>query len=161
METQSRTAELIHHNCSLELSPESDSENKSQKGLQNIVFGKYEIGVWYSSPYSNEFQSCLKLFICEFCLKCMNSSLILKRHKAKCPLNGPPGLYISMKSIAKLIVFLLLFKVLKFTKKTAFLFLKSTVIRRRNIVRIFVCWPNCFSITRHCFLMLNHFYFML
>ena len=95
-EAQSRTAQLIHVNSALESETETDeSSSNRQTGVQSIVFGKRLIDVWYSSPYSDDFQNCLKLFICEFCLKCMNSSLILQRHSSKCSLRHPPGMCIS------------------------------------------------------------------
>lgn len=93
---------MIHENSYLEI--ESNKLNNintlndkevitsiiNQTSVKKVQFGKHEISVWYDSPYS-EFQNCLKLFICEFCLKCMNSSIILQHHQMKCPLKHPPG----------------------------------------------------------------------
>lgn len=94
---------MIHENSYLEIESNnlndinvlnSKEENKkiitNQTTVKKVQFGGHEISVWYDSPYS-EFQNCLKLFICEFCLKCMNSSIILQHHKMKCPLKHPPG----------------------------------------------------------------------
>lgn len=92
LDAQSRTAEQFHLNSALELQPENRPTSPTRhSGVESIVFGKHQIDVWYTSPYSDDFQSCLKLYICEFCLKCMNSSRIFERHSAKCTLRHPPG----------------------------------------------------------------------
>lgn len=61
------------------------------KNIQFIEFGKYEIETWYFSPYPEEFHSCTKLYICEFCLKYMKKKKTLIKHKLKCDLRHPPG----------------------------------------------------------------------
>ena len=117
IDAQARTAQMIHENSALELattttttatkmandsnemktSEQNFDENqeiqqqKKKPGIETIIFGKHEISVWYNSQYSDEFQNCLRLYICEFCLKCMNSSIILDRHMEKCTLKHPPG----------------------------------------------------------------------
>lgn len=89
-EAQSRAAELIQEQL--------DSDKKKQRGrpplttyLKSIVMGKYEMDVWYASPYPDEYVSLPKLYICEFCLKYFNSPLIMKRHVIKCTSKYPPG----------------------------------------------------------------------
>ena len=73
-----------------------DLEN-SLKGLPNtkttryIEMGKYEMEVWYQSPYPEDFTCLPKIYICEFCLKYMKSSTVLRRHAAKCVWKHPPG----------------------------------------------------------------------
>ncbi|XP_022098508.1 histone acetyltransferase KAT7-like [Acanthaster planci] len=59
--------------------------------LKKIDFGRFELGTWYSSPYPEEYARLPKLYICEFCLKYMKSSTILRRHTAKCVWRHPPG----------------------------------------------------------------------
>eukprot|EP01096_Ripella_sp_DP13-Kostka_P009894 TRINITY_DN3818_c0_g1_i1.p1 TRINITY_DN3818_c0_g1~~TRINITY_DN3818_c0_g1_i1.p1 ORF type:complete len:418 (+),score=193.17 TRINITY_DN3818_c0_g1_i1:24-1256(+) len=61
------------------------------KNINTIELGKYEIDAWYFSPYPEEFASCTKLFLCEFCLKYMRKKKTLQRHKLKCQLKHPPG----------------------------------------------------------------------
>ena len=53
--------------------------------------GRYEMDIWYSSPYPEEFLNLPKLYICEFCLKYFGSPIILERHAIKCVLKCPPG----------------------------------------------------------------------
>lgn len=71
------------------------AKSKSNHGnqLKSIVLGKWEMETWYTSPYPNpyEYLSLPKLYICEFCLKYFNSSLIMKRHVIKCSYRHPPG----------------------------------------------------------------------
>lgn len=58
--------------------------------VELVQFGKYEINTWFTAPYIEEgYQT--KLFICEFCLKCLSSSAVYLRHKLKCTLKRPPG----------------------------------------------------------------------
>lgn len=98
---------MIHENSASELSETITDSNeikhettvddnqeiqtKKKPGIEKIIFGRHELSVWYNSQYSDEYQNCQRLFICEFCLKCMNSSIILNRHMEKCSLKHPPG----------------------------------------------------------------------
>ena len=79
---------------------ELESENKgrtSQKvsgppsKIKCINFGGYEIETWYAAPYPEEYSRNRVLYICEFCLKYMNSDYVAWRHKLKCPAKHPPG----------------------------------------------------------------------
>lgn len=90
--------------------PEHDSPltaNREKCGLGNpgegtvkkLEFGRFELNTWYSSPYPEEYARLPKLYICEFCLKYMRSSTILRRHLAKCIWRHPPGDEIYRKGI--------------------------------------------------------------
>lgn len=59
--------------------------------IKCISFGGYEIETWYASPYPEEYSRNRVLYICEFCLKYMNSDFVAWRHKLKCPAKHPPG----------------------------------------------------------------------
>ena len=61
------------------------------KGTKFIELGKFEIKVWYQSPYPEEYSRVPKLYLCEFCLRYMKSATILKRHTSKCVWRHPPG----------------------------------------------------------------------
>lgn len=63
----------------------------SSKGVKSIEMGRFDMDVWYQAPYPEEFARLPKLFLCEFCLKYMKSSTILRRHAAKCVWQHPPG----------------------------------------------------------------------
>ncbi|KAF5018282.1 hypothetical protein F66182_9747 [Fusarium sp. NRRL 66182] len=65
------------------------SENASQ--IECIEFGGWEIDTWYAAPYPAEYSRNRVLYICEFCLKYMNSDYVAWRHKLKCPAKHPPG----------------------------------------------------------------------
>lgn len=109
-QAEMRNAELIHQNSALELASENsdDQDDSSNNGdsnpssaasssttlVKSIIFGKHEIDVWYTSPYSDDFQNCLKLFICEYCLKCMNLQVVYHRHVTKCTRRHPPGKFL-------------------------------------------------------------------
>lgn len=59
--------------------------------IKYINFGGYEIETWYAAPYPEEYSRNRVLYICEFCLKYMNSDYVAWRHKLKCPSKHPPG----------------------------------------------------------------------
>ncbi|KAI6709321.1 hypothetical protein JHW43_008135 [Diplocarpon mali] len=59
--------------------------------IEYIEFGEYQIDIWYAAPYPEEYSRNKALFICEFCLKYMESDIVAWRHKTKCPWKHPPG----------------------------------------------------------------------
>ena len=59
--------------------------------IKCISFGGFEIDTWYAAPYPEEYSRNRVLYICEFCLKYMNSDFVAWRHKLKCPAKHPPG----------------------------------------------------------------------
>ncbi|KAL9015799.1 MAG: hypothetical protein Q9185_006813, partial [Variospora sp. 1 TL-2023] len=59
--------------------------------IKCVHFGGYEIETWYAAPYPEEYSRNRVLYICEFCLKYMNSDYVAWRHKLKCPAKHPPG----------------------------------------------------------------------
>lgn len=85
-EAQAKAAELIQEQLCGE-------QAVKRTGIRLVEMGRYEMCVHYSSPYPEEYQCLPKLYICEFCLKYMNSPLILKRHLHKCVRRHPPGMY--------------------------------------------------------------------
>ncbi|KAG5975445.1 hypothetical protein E4U55_007665 [Claviceps digitariae] len=69
--------------------PKKASDNASQ--IECIEFGGWEIDTWYAAPYPAEYSRNRVLYICEFCLKYMNSDYVAWRHKLKCGTKHPPG----------------------------------------------------------------------
>lgn len=69
--------------------PKKSSDNASQ--IECIEFGGWEIDTWYAAPYPAEYSRNRVLYICEFCLKYMNSDYVAWRHKLKCAAKHPPG----------------------------------------------------------------------
>ncbi|XP_064651228.1 histone acetyltransferase KAT7-like [Lineus longissimus] len=63
----------------------------SEYRIKHIEIGRYELETWYASPYPEEYSRLQKLYLCEFCLKYMKTSTILRRHLAKCVWRHPPG----------------------------------------------------------------------
>ncbi|KAB0795558.1 hypothetical protein PPYR_12397 [Photinus pyralis] len=61
------------------------------KGTKYIEMGKFEMEVWYQSPYPEDYARLPKLYICEFCLRYMKSRTVLLRHIVKCVWRHPPG----------------------------------------------------------------------
>ena len=59
--------------------------------IKCVSFGGWEIDTWYAAPYPEEYSRNRVLYICEFCLKYMNSDYVAWRHKLKCPAKHPPG----------------------------------------------------------------------
>ncbi|XP_071806645.1 histone acetyltransferase KAT7-like isoform X1 [Asterias amurensis] len=84
----------LFRQAQIRASEEMERENHSAPFdgvLKKIEFGRFELGTWYSSPYPEEYARLPKLYICEFCLKYMKSTTILRRHTAKCVWRHPPG----------------------------------------------------------------------
>lgn len=82
-----REAELIGEGTSTASQKVSGPPSK----IKYINFGGYEIETWYAAPYPEEYSRNRVLYICEFCLKYMNSDYVAWRHKLKCPAKHPPG----------------------------------------------------------------------
>ncbi|SCU85621.1 LADA_0D08614g1_1 [Lachancea dasiensis] len=59
--------------------------------IEYIHFRDFEIKTWYIAPYSEEFNKNKILYICEYCLKYMNSRYVYYRHQLKCSRRHPPG----------------------------------------------------------------------
>ena len=81
-------------------SSEADGDNKARASqklagppskIKCVNFGGYEIETWYAAPYPEEYSRNRVLYICEFCLKYMNSDYVAWRHKLKCSAKHPPG----------------------------------------------------------------------
>lgn len=76
---------------------EGESKARTQKlsgppsKIKFVNFGGFEIETWYAAPYPEEYSRNKVLYICEFCLKYMNSDFVAWRHKLKCPAKHPPG----------------------------------------------------------------------
>ena len=77
---------------------ENETKGRSSQKLSGppskikcINFGGFEVDTWYAAPYPEEYSRNRVLYICEFCLKYMNSDYVAWRHKLKCPAKHPPG----------------------------------------------------------------------
>jgi histone acetyltransferase SAS3 len=68
---------------------QQDATRQSQKvsgppsKIKCINFGGYEIDTWNAAPYPEEYSRNRLLYICEFCLKYMNSDYVAWRHKVR------------------------------------------------------------------------------
>lgn len=91
--------------------------------IKYINFGGYEIETWYAAPYPEEYSRNRVLYICEFCLKYMNSDYVAWRHKLKCPAKHP--------------------REMKSTEMVPSPYSRSMGERTRSTARIFACSPNC------------------
>ncbi|KAH0820484.1 hypothetical protein GEV33_002307 [Tenebrio molitor] len=61
------------------------------KGTKCIEMGRFEMEVWYQSPYPEDYARLPKLYICEYCLRYMKTRTVLQRHVVKCVWRHPPG----------------------------------------------------------------------
>lgn len=98
-EARDRAARLTTVNDTEEtvtVNPGNNTSNAGNtgNGIRNpaaIVFGRYEVETWYSSPFPQEYARLPKLFFCEFCLKYTKSRAVLDRHMDKCQWRHPPA----------------------------------------------------------------------
>ncbi|CCE63196.1 hypothetical protein TPHA_0E01020 [Tetrapisispora phaffii CBS 4417] len=65
--------------------------NTLSSAIEYIYLSGYEIKTWYSAPYPEEYNKNKLLYICQHCLKYMNSRFIYFRHITKCRQAHPPG----------------------------------------------------------------------
>ncbi|KAK2580865.1 hypothetical protein KPH14_005939 [Odynerus spinipes] len=68
-----------------------DGESRNGGGTRCVEMGKWEMEVWYQSPYPEEFSRAPKLYLCEYCLRYAKSRQVLRRHREKCLWRHPPG----------------------------------------------------------------------
>ncbi|XP_034948234.1 histone acetyltransferase KAT7 [Chelonus insularis] len=68
-----------------------DGEGRNAGGTKCVEMGKWEMEVWYQSPYPEEFSRAPKLYLCEYCLRYAKSRQVLRRHREKCVWRHPPG----------------------------------------------------------------------
>lgn len=52
--------------------------------MKYIVFGKWEIDVWYTAPLPEEFSSYDHVYFCERCFKYMKTEFTWIRHRVSC-----------------------------------------------------------------------------
>ncbi|KAI8935104.1 hypothetical protein NX059_007699 [Plenodomus lindquistii] len=69
----------------------SSKQTATASKIKCVNFGGWEIDTWHAAPYPEEYSKNRVLYICEFCLKYMNSDYVAWRHKLKCPAKHPPG----------------------------------------------------------------------
>lgn len=85
----------------------SSKQAAAASKIKCVNFGGWEIETWHAAPYPEEYSKNRVLYICEFCLKYMNSDYVAWRHKVghseltllessdikqlKCPAKHPPG----------------------------------------------------------------------
>ena len=67
---------------SLEPSRQSKQATTASK-IKCVNFGGWEIDTWHAAPYPEEYSKNRVLYICEFCLKYMNSDYVAWRHKVR------------------------------------------------------------------------------
>ena len=68
-------------NANLEPSRPPPKSSGPPSKIKCINFGGYEIDTWNAAPYPEEYSRNRLLYICEFCLKYMNSDYVAWRHK--------------------------------------------------------------------------------
>jgi len=54
--------------------------DKQEYRICKLEMGRYEMDTWYTSPYPEEYARLPKIYICEYCLKYMKTSVISRRH---------------------------------------------------------------------------------
>lgn len=86
-EAQARACEVLEH----EITQHYTRSDLSEYRIKKLEIGRFEMTTWYASPYPEEYARLPKIYLCEFCLKYMKTSTILRRHMAKCVWRHPPG----------------------------------------------------------------------
>ncbi|GAV52126.1 hypothetical protein ZYGR_0AG01170 [Zygosaccharomyces rouxii] len=68
-----------------------DQKGAHTTSIEYIYLRDFEIKTWYTTPYPEEYNRNKILYVCEYCLKYMNSRYIYHRHELKCTHFRPPG----------------------------------------------------------------------
>ncbi|XP_011496442.1 PREDICTED: histone acetyltransferase KAT7 [Ceratosolen solmsi marchali] len=89
LEAQAAASEKIEKDLK-ELEFEGEGRNGGI-GTRCVEMGKWEMEVWYQSPYPEEYSRAPKLYLCEYCLRYAKSRQVLRRHREKCVWRHPPG----------------------------------------------------------------------
>lgn len=84
-------ARVLTMQAEAEVPVRKPKKNDHASQIECIEFGGWEIDTWYAAPYPAEYSRNRVLYICEFCLKYMNSDYVAWRHKLKCAAKHPPG----------------------------------------------------------------------
>ncbi|KAK0382804.1 hypothetical protein NLU13_9899 [Sarocladium strictum] len=84
-------ARVLAMQAQIEAPTRKSKKNDHASQIECIEFGGWEIDTWYAAPYPAEYSRNRVLYICEFCLKYMNSDYVAWRHKLKCGTKHPPG----------------------------------------------------------------------
>ncbi len=101
-----------------------------------MEMGRNEMVVWYQSPYPEEYTTLPKIYICEFCLKYMKFSSVMKRHASKCVWKHPPGTTTISFNINVHVLTLCFFQGTRFIARKSCLCLKFAGRNINSIVRI-------------------------
>ncbi|UCS18903.1 uncharacterized protein HLK63_A04059 [Nakaseomyces glabratus] len=64
---------------------------ENPKTIEYVYIRDSEVKTWYTAPYPEEFNKNKILYVCEYCLKYMNSRFVYYRHTLKCKDHRPPG----------------------------------------------------------------------
>jgi len=54
--------------------------DKQEYRISKLEMGRFEMDTWYASPYPEEYARLPKIYVCEYCLKYMKTSIIMRRH---------------------------------------------------------------------------------
>ncbi|KAI8977625.1 acyl-CoA N-acyltransferase [Mycotypha africana] len=72
--------------------PLTTSSEPLPANVNKVVYGQFEMGAWFYSPYPADFGSLMdRLYICDFCLRYMKKDTQLASHKLHCKAKKPPG----------------------------------------------------------------------
>jgi histone acetyltransferase SAS3 len=75
---EKQTALYSHHEV-----PRASKQAATASKIKCVSFGGWEIDTWHAAPYPEEYSKNRVLYICEFCLKYMNSDYVAWRHKVR------------------------------------------------------------------------------
>jgi len=81
----------LYEDALAEAASRTEKEQRQALGRRSIALGQFEMWCWYESAYPEPLNQCRRLFVCEFCLKALQSGTVLRRHCAKCVWRHPPG----------------------------------------------------------------------
>jgi histone acetyltransferase SAS3 len=121
--------------------------------IKCVNFGGWEIDTWHAAPYPEEYSKNRVLYICEFCLKYMNSDYVAWRHKVCIFVNIFESTLTLYSSNARQSTHL----AMKFTATANIPSSRLTAGRTPFTARISVSWQSSSSVPRLSTTTWNHF----
>lgn len=142
--------------AALDLTRPTQKSATSASKIKCINFGGYEIDTWHAAPYPEEYTRNRILYICEFCLKYMNSDFVAWRHKVRLHVHSLKdiGLTFILSSNALLSTLL----VMKYIGTALSPSSKLMVAKTQYTVKTYVCSLSYSWARRHCITTWSRFF---
>jgi histone acetyltransferase SAS3 len=116
----------------------SSKQAATASKIKCVNFGGWEIDTWHAAPYPEEYSKNRVLYICEFCLKYMNSDYVAWRHKVRTPMLLPQATLTHRSSNVRRSTL----QAMRYIATANTPSSRSTVARTPSTAKIYACSPS-------------------